>query len=335
MNEASSPRALPRGTPLVAALVACALLLFSGTVGALGVGGSVSGSSAYEPSTVALADIPAGMLVLYRRSGLEYGIDWSVLAAIGSIESDHGRSTAPGVRSGLNFAGCCAGPMQFDVTDAGGNTWAGYGVDGNGDGVRNVYDPGDAVPAAARYLRANGAPGDYRGAIFAYNHALWYVEDVLERAAAYGSAAASQPASIEVSVEAVLRNPRITLSPVQRADLARGLVDSRVVALLAWIGSRHAIVVTALRSDHSYLTVEGNPSNHAFGRAIDVGAVDGESCTGTRRGSCGLLALELAQIQGPLHLTELIYCFDPDGPASGDAIAKADHCDHIHAGYDA
>ena len=52
-----------------------------------------------------------------------------------------------------------------------GNAWATYGTDGNGDGRRDVYDPADAIPAAGGYLRAAGAPGDYRAALFAYNHA--------------------------------------------------------------------------------------------------------------------------------------------------------------------
>ena len=65
-------------------------------------------------------------------------------------------------------------------------------------------------------------------------------------------------------------------------DFASRLIDARVVALLAWIGQRHALVVTALRSDHSLYTSEGNVSNHAFGRAVDIGAVDSRPCTGTR-----------------------------------------------------
>ena len=119
-----------------------------------------------------MADIPATYLVLYRAAGEQYRLDWAVLAAIGKVETDHGRSALPGVRSGVNCAGA-AGRMQFGIGagdhgcgDAG-NAWAVYGVDGDGDGDRDVYDPADAMPAAARYLRASGAPSDYRRAIFA------------------------------------------------------------------------------------------------------------------------------------------------------------------------
>src|SRR3954469_13138806 len=92
--------------------------------------------------------------------------------------------------------------MQFGVGagdhgcgDAG-NAWATYGVDGDQDGDRDVYDPADAIPAAARYLRASGAPDDYRRAIFAYNHADWYVARVLEWAARYRGALADAAAPL-------------------------------------------------------------------------------------------------------------------------------------------
>jgi hypothetical protein len=62
-------------------------------------------------------------------------VPWQVLAGIGSIETDHGRSSAPGVHSGVNSYGCCAGPMQFNLRDGPPSTWDRYGVDGNRDGV--------------------------------------------------------------------------------------------------------------------------------------------------------------------------------------------------------
>lgn len=124
------------------------------------------------------------MLRLYQAAAQTCpGLSWTVLAAIGKIESDHGRSTAPGVHSGENFAGA-GGPMQFLA-----GTWAAYGVDGDGDGVANRYDPADAVYGAANYLCGSGAgnPGSLRRAIFAYNHADWYVNEVLALAARYAT----------------------------------------------------------------------------------------------------------------------------------------------------
>src|SRR5262249_27493532 len=65
-------------------------------------------------------------------------------------------------------------------------TWAKYGVDANGDGRKDPYNPVDAIFAAARYLRAAGAGSDIRQAVFAYNHADWYVNSVLPRAQLLG-----------------------------------------------------------------------------------------------------------------------------------------------------
>jgi hypothetical protein len=124
--------------------------------------------------------IPARYLALYKAAARHEcpGLHWSILAGIGKVESDHGRSSAPGVHAGLNSAGCCAGPMQFNLTDGTPSTWAQFG---RGD----VYDPRDAIPAAARKLCAQGAPGNLRRALLAYNNAGWYVDQVLAIAAGY------------------------------------------------------------------------------------------------------------------------------------------------------
>ena len=156
-------------------------------------------------SADALADIPPGMLLLYQRSAERCpGLPWAVLAAIGKIESDHGRLTAPGVRSGSNVAGA-AGPMQFGIGGRAGDTWSAYGVDGDGNGTVDVYDPADAVPAAADYLCAHGGgdPARLSDAIFAYNHADWYVADVLAQAAAYSMPQPVPPADSVVAQKAI------------------------------------------------------------------------------------------------------------------------------------
>ena len=181
-----------------AALLACLAGLM--VVGALlGSGPPPSGKTA--PSADALADVPAQFLEAYRSGADRFGLGplgWSILAAIGKVESDHGRSRAPGVRSGQNASGCCAGPMQIhNGFGSGGGTWGAYQVDGNDDGVADIYDPSDAAFTAARYLHASGAPDDWHRAVFAYNHAEWYVERVLIQAAQYRAAAATSPPSEE------------------------------------------------------------------------------------------------------------------------------------------
>jgi hypothetical protein len=138
------------------------------------------------PSLAARADIPTSYLALYRQAARRCsGLSWSILAAIGKVESDHGRARLPGVRSGWNAAGA-AGPMQFGIgTGRAGNAWARYGADFDGDGRRSVYDPGDAIPAAADYLCAAGAPRQLDRALYAYNHSWSYVARVKTIAARY------------------------------------------------------------------------------------------------------------------------------------------------------
>lgn len=152
-------------------------------------GGAPEGYVSTEPSDTALADIPENYLEIYRSAAEEYGLDWAVLAAVGKIETDHGRYDAPGVSSGENSSGA-GGPMQFLAA-----TWASVGVDGNGDGESDRYDPEDAIPGTANYLSQSGAPQDYQAAIFTYNNAQWYVDDVLAQAEQYRSAEQQEPAA--------------------------------------------------------------------------------------------------------------------------------------------
>src|ERR671922_223642 len=171
------------------------------------VGGIVSWptrSATYAPSPVAIADIPGDYLVLYQQAATRFGIDWAVLAAIGKIECDHGRSRAAGCNPpGTPNSAGATGPMQFL-----GSTWRvgtppktvpavgpptastghGYATDGDGDGLADVWNPADAIAGAARVLRANGAPVDYRSALYAYTPAAWYVDAVLAKAGEYRGA---------------------------------------------------------------------------------------------------------------------------------------------------
>src|SRR4051812_36335471 len=168
----------------------------------------------YGPSAIARAEIPPLYLRLYIQAGARYGIDPWILAGIGAVETDHGRSPALGVHSGVNAFGCCAGPMQFSFTGTP-STWDRYGVDGNHDGHTSPYEPVDATPAAARYLRASGAPGDYHAALFAYNHTDWYVAEVMAKAAAFrGPAAGGALPKLSATVAQVLRDPHIVLTPI-------------------------------------------------------------------------------------------------------------------------
>ncbi|MGY2116029.1 C40 family peptidase [Nocardia gipuzkoensis] len=136
------------------------------------------------PSPSAREDIPPELLVLYQQAAGDCpGLDWSVLAAIGKVETDHGRSPLPGVRSGENSSGA-GGLMQFlEPTFEG--VVARHRIPEGGASPPSRYDPSDAVHAAAFYLCDSGAPADLRAAIWAYNHADWYVDQVLDQAARY------------------------------------------------------------------------------------------------------------------------------------------------------
>ena len=110
---------------------------------------AATGAPAAPVGPPANSEIPAGYRALYRAAARAAGVDWRVLAAIGKNESDHGRSTARGVHSGLNFARCCSGPMQICKVRSCGYVWQHYAVDGDRNGIKSVYDAADAVPAAA------------------------------------------------------------------------------------------------------------------------------------------------------------------------------------------
>ena len=114
--------------------------------------------------------VPPFLLSIYQAAGIEYGVRWEILAAINEIETDYGRN--------LNVSSAGAlGWMQFMPA-----TWKMYGTDGNKDGRKDPYNPVDAIFAAARYLKAANYENDVRAAIWAYNHADWYVDSVLLRA---------------------------------------------------------------------------------------------------------------------------------------------------------
>jgi murein DD-endopeptidase MepM/ murein hydrolase activator NlpD len=112
---------------------------------------------------------------LWMRAGSAYGVPWQVLAAINKIESNFGRNMGPSSAGAIGW-------MQFMPS-----TWMRWGLDADGDGIANPWDPEDAVFSAARYLAAAGAHDDLSRAVFAYNHADWYVREVLDLAATFDS----------------------------------------------------------------------------------------------------------------------------------------------------
>ncbi|MGW0483768.1 C40 family peptidase [Nonomuraea sp. NPDC003214] len=180
---------------LLLVLVIVSPMLMTSIPSFVGSGGAppdcTDGTQVQEASDSAASDIPTEYLELYRQHGKKIGVQWNILAAVGKRETDHGRSNLPGVKSGTNYAGA-AGPMQFLISTWGGkaripmsSTFNGYASDGDGDGIGDVYNPADAILGAARMLKRNGAPENVRRALFVYNRAWWYVDQVEEIARKY------------------------------------------------------------------------------------------------------------------------------------------------------
>jgi|HubBroStandDraft_2_1064218.scaffolds.fasta_scaffold00010_5 murein DD-endopeptidase MepM/ murein hydrolase activator NlpD len=118
--------------------------------------------------------IPPFLLPIFQAAGTAYGLPWQVLAAINEVETDYGRDLS------VSSAGA-EGWMQFLPSE-----WAEYGIDANGDGYKDPYNPADAIFAAARYLRAAGGDTNIRAAVYSYNHSQAYVESVMLRAQLLG-----------------------------------------------------------------------------------------------------------------------------------------------------
>ncbi len=270
--------------------------------------------------------IPTAYLDAFEKAAARYDLGkrgvWA-LAAVARLESDFGRGmTAAELKR--------RGPLGLD-----GAEWRRFTVDGDGDGRIRHQDPDDSAATLARLIWSRG---DLRAGLFTHNQAEWYVEAVLGEAARLeGGCKASE-------VDWALALPNVVIAPINWAnvsitnqvaleDLENGMIDPRIVGLIGAISQRHEITISSLRSDHSMNTVSGGVSNHYYGRAMDIAVVDGVSCTDVSPSApCAQLAITLSQLPAPAMPTELIYCFDVDGP--GPAFARSDHCDHIHAGYD-
>jgi len=250
----------------------------------------------YGVSQHALDDIPPEYLRIYQQAAKwcppAIGknckpLDWALLAGIGSVETDHGRSKLNGVKSGFNDqagaegAGCCAGPMQFYANHAMANptTWDAYGVDGNHDGKKDVYDPADAIPAAAWYLRANGAPDDWHRAVHAYNDLDSYEKAVNERAAAYrgaitrtvGGTPDEQAAPLDGAIGDVQVAYGTFVSQTTRPDGQRVLPNAWLSQFLAELAGRVGhTVYTNTYSNHDERSSSGLVSDHWVGNGADL-----------------------------------------------------------------
>jgi murein DD-endopeptidase MepM/ murein hydrolase activator NlpD len=153
------------------------------------------------------------LLGLWQRAGAAYGIPWQVLAAINKVESNFGRNMGPSSAGAIGW-------MQFMPS-----TWIRWGTDANGDGVADPWNPDDAVFSAARYLAAAGGTADVSRAVFSYNHADWYVHEVLSLAALYG-----QGSGVAFSLDQLQVDLGLAESAVSQASTRVAAARSRVAA---------------------------------------------------------------------------------------------------------
>jgi len=202
-RQQRAPRILVLGIIGLFAILGLGLLAVPIMIGAnaffaanAGCSGQQTGTAGQPPASAKAKGIPSNYLFWYKKVGQQYGVPWTILAGIGTVESNNGQTTLPGVHSGQNGFGA-AGPMQIGIEGASGNTWggapihpasqvvAGVATDEDGDGIANVYDPADAIAGAAKYLLEFNVQTNPSAAIFAYNHLQSYVQSVLMYAGQY------------------------------------------------------------------------------------------------------------------------------------------------------
>ena len=152
---------------------------------------------------------------IWQAAGQAYGVPWSVLAAINKVESNFGQNMGPSSAGAIGW-------MQFMP-----DTWARWGVDANGDGIADPWNAEDAIYSAARYLAASGGATDIAGAVYSYNHAQWYVDEVLQLAnefetggAAFASAVGGAQLGLDTARQAVVAaNARVLDAQARISDL--------------------------------------------------------------------------------------------------------------------
>ncbi len=245
----------------------CIALAFGGAGGCAGAGaltGSVKG-------------VPAKLIPIYQQAVAKYRLGQrgpAILAAINWEETGFG--TNLGVSSAE-----AEGWMQFLPS-----SWEAFGVDGNGDGVKDPYNPWDAIFAAARLLRHLGAPGNWHDAIFGYNHAEWYVEDVLADAEKFGGATAASvegtcsPGSGNAALRGVqtLYGPRAFKPLPAKYWVGEGApesVDARIWLDAVWLLQTYDLRVSAAR--------EAGHETHGDGTAMDLVPAAGHGWDETAR----------------------------------------------------
>jgi hypothetical protein len=325
----------------------------------LAVGLAASSGSALACSTSTQA-IPSSYLTLYKSWGAVAGVPWTLLAAVGSVESNNGANPAALVPHDHGVLG----PMQFQAgsnklakkQDSAGNqgfggTW-GLWRTASGHPPYRMDDPDDEIAAAAAKLRSDaGASLNWSKALYHYNALGAYVSLVLKRATQYrlgtcvlGSSSSSTPvpstttpdtstATVpDVTAAALLESSAIELASPAAADLEHGIVDSRLIDLLAWITANHSIAISEFKTGHGkYVTGTTRISNNWYGRAVTITAVDGQPVAAGSAGARAVWQL-LRTAPAAIRPSELGAPWaDPSNPRYYSGV---DAMNLIHIGFD-
>jgi murein DD-endopeptidase MepM/ murein hydrolase activator NlpD len=192
---------------------------------------------------------------IWQAAGQAYGVPWSVLAAINKVESNFGQNMGPSSAGAIGW-------MQFMP-----DTWARWGVDANGDGVADPWNAEDAIYSAARYLAATGGATDINSAVFSYNHAQWYVDEVLQLAQQYQGGGVTFSNALDGAQQ------QLGTATQAVADANARLLDAQ--AVLADLQAKENTLLAAAQTDQNF-TDRLNAEKSATIADYDVQAAQAE-----------------------------------------------------------
>ncbi len=249
---------------------------------------------------------------------------WSTLAAVAWLESRWDDPTAGGI-------------VGRRLTDA---AWAQYGTDGDGDGIVSRDSRADQARTVAIFLaRVSDDEHEALRAYFNYSHRE-IMADRAELLADYFDALGpytlvhgiDDPEAREKLQERTLDDETIEIYDAGRSDIEAGIIDPRVLVTLRYLANRYeSVTVSSLVSGHGVFTTSGNVSLHAYGQAVDIAALGGESILGNQQkdGKTYEAVKDVLLLPAAMQPAELISLWD----MGGASFAMSDHHDHIHIGW--